>query len=180
MYPKGPIIRRDRVPSAPWSWDFPCSAFSSRSPAQAPWCWMPSERLQRTLCAVRSEMGWNKSSLRDVSIPGASWKGVRGSECPGWMCAQVHQPYGLRSPLCSSQPPKSPSWDVSPLPSPLSSALPGWGRGTKSVGPPVWHDVHPCAPFFLGVPFLWPCCRNLLPELPVSSWWSSKKQKSCG
>lgn len=24
---------------------------------------------------------------------------------------------------------------------------------------------------------MWPCCRNLLPELPVSSWWSSKNER---
>lgn len=66
MYPKGPVLRRDLVSSAPWNWDFPCSTFSSRGPAQAPRCWMPFERLQKTLCAVRSEMGWNKACRRET------------------------------------------------------------------------------------------------------------------
>lgn len=104
---------------------------------------------------------------------------MRGSECPGWMCARVHQPYGLQSPLCSSQPPKNPSWAGSPLLSPLSSALPGWGRGTRSGGPPSVARRAPLCTLFFGVPFLWPCRRNL-PEWPVSSWRSSKSERAVG
>lgn len=68
-------------------------------------------------------------------------------------------------------------WIPSPFPSQLS---PAWlGTWHKIWGTPSVARRAPLCTLFFGVPFLWPCRRNL-PEWPVSSWRSSKSERAVG